>query len=570
MRILRVDMGNLTTSFEDLPDPWKIVGGRALTAKILNAEVPPDADALGPKSKLVMACGPLAGTKAPSCGRLSIGAKSPLTFGIKEANTGGPVGQKLDRLGIRALVVEGIADKGKFYLLEIDKEKVSLVDANTYRGMKNYDLATELRRKYHPKASIVSVGPAGEKCWKSAAITLTDKDGHSSRHAARGGLGAVMGSKGLKAVVIDDRNTPKTPLVDEVAFRTAVKNWAEITREDKTLEGMGRFGTTGSISALRWLGSMPSKNYTHAFLEGIENISGEAIAEKNRKRGGKTTNCMPGCLVGCSVVYHDADGNHLTSSLEYETIALMGTNLGIVDPDVIARLDRLSDDLGVDTIEIGSALGVAAGIGKMKMGDADSVLALLDEIERGTELGATLANGVVATCKAFNVTRIPAYKGQAIPAHDPRIAKSAGVSYATSPMGADHTAGISYDGFSSKRGQVRRSLKSQVLNAMGDALGYCLLATPADKTLLPTFLKELINARYGLKLTENDLVEIGKKTLKEELKFNHGSEFYTAHESEPAFVRKETTGPSASVFDVDVSEIGAIWEKLDAFQLYEN
>lgn len=567
MKILRVNMNDLTTSFEAVSDADLVIGGRALTARILNKEVPPAADPLGPEAKLVIACGPLAGTKAPSAGRFSIGAKSPLTMGIKEANTGGPAGQKLDILGFRAIIVEGQAAEGKLYQLTINKEGVTLTDAEALRGLKNYDLASRLFEDANAKAAIISIGMAGEKGWKSSAITMTDMDGHASRHAARGGLGAVMGSRGLKCIVIDDSGLGKVDITNKPAFQAAVKNWSKITKEDKGLIGTMKQGTTAIISTMRFLASMPALNFSAENLEGVEKISGEAIEQLNQSRGGKMAGCMPGCLVRCSIVYHDKEGKHITSSYEYETIALMGTNLGLVDPDVVAKLDYLADNIGLDTIELGAAMGVAASAGKMKMGDAASALALIDEIENETELGVMLANGVQETCRKLGVDRIPAYKGQAVPAHDPRITKPTGVGYVTSPMGADHTAGVSYDDFSNKEGQIDRSLASQVFNAIRDSMGYCMLATPGDNKLLMVFLKDLINARYNLNVTESDLVEVGKEALKNELAFNKGSEFYSVHEPDPDFMRTEPIGPNSTVFDVDQAEMDTLWDKLDDYKM---
>jgi aldehyde:ferredoxin oxidoreductase len=566
MKILRVNMSKLSTDFEDLPEEWKLIGGRALTAKILNKEVPPSVDPVGPEAKLVIACGPVAGTRAPSCGRVSFGAKSPLTLGIKEANTGGPMGQKLDRLGIRAIIVEGAPEDGQYYLLKITKNEVSLVDAEPYKGKKNYDLLNDLYAVYDKKAALVSIGIAGERGYRAAAITMTDKDGDTSRHAARGGLGAVMAAKGLKAMVIDEKGTPNVEIADRDAYRAAVKNWATVTKENPMLKNMADFGTPGVISALRFLGSMPALNFSNEQLDGVENISGEAIKKLNEERDGKMEGCMPGCLVKCSIVFKNKEKKHVTSSYEYETIALMGTNLGLVDPDVIAELDRLADTIGVDTIEVGAAMGVAASAGKMEMGNADSAFALIDEIEKGTELGAALANGVVATCKYLGVDRIPAYKGQAIAAHDGRVVKAMGVTYATSPMGADHTAGVTYEAFSEAEGAVERSLEAQIHAAIRDSLGYCELATPDNKFLAVTFLKDVINARFGINVTEEDLIDIGKGALKDELQFNQGSEFLTAHPADPEFARTEPVGPNASVFDVNQDEINTIWEKLDAYE----
>ncbi|MEW6188018.1 MAG: aldehyde ferredoxin oxidoreductase N-terminal domain-containing protein [Thermodesulfobacteriota bacterium] len=563
MKILRVNTGQLEARFEELPKGWEIIGGRGLSDKILNAEVPPDTDPLGPQSKLVIACGPLAGTLAPSCGRLSVGGKSPLTRGIKEANAGGPVGQDLDKLGIRAIILEGQPKEDKLYLLSINKDGAVLKDGGAYRGMKTYELAEKLRKEYHEKISVISIGPVGERQSRSSTVTLTDKDGHCSRHAARGGLGAVMGAKGLKAIVLDDSGAPSLEYADRKAFQEALKGWPDILKADPSLAGMSKYGTPGIIVPLRGLGSMPSKNYSSEPTEGFEALAGQNLDKINQERKGRMDGCMPGCLVRCSVVYNDAEGNHLTSSYEYETLALMGTNLGIADPDAVAKFDRICDDLGIDTIELGSAMGVAASAGKMEMGNVASALALLDEVEKGTEFGRILADGVVATAKTLGITRIPAFKGQAIPAHDPRVTKATGVTYHTSPMGADHTAGVSYENPMAKEGQVERSLKVQILNAMQDSLGYCILAAPGDKKALIAFMKNLINARYGLSLTDEDLVNIGRETLKNELAFNDKAGFVAANDPAPEFVRTEALAPTQSVFDVPQEEMDRIWDQLD-------
>jgi aldehyde:ferredoxin oxidoreductase len=566
MKILRVDMCHLSIKLEDLPVEWSIIGGRALTARLLCGEVAPDCDPLGESSKLIMACGPLAGTSAPSCGRFSLGAKSPLTFGIKESNTGGPVARKLDELGIRAIIVDGKPSRDQLYLLYMDHNSISLIDGEPYRGLKNYTLVRQLFEKYEG-ASIVSIGLAGERQWKSATIAVTDNEGQPSRQAARGGLGAVMGAKGLKAVIIDSNSSTSVSLADEKQFNVSAKQLTKLIQSDPGINEKQRFGTASLVSVMNYLGSMPVRNYSGTSLEGIENLSGENIEKLNRKRGGRMTGCMSGCPVSCSLVYKNKKGNRVTSGLEYETIAMMGSNLGITDPDIVAGFDHICDDLGIDSIEIGSALGVAADQGKMTMGDAKSIEKLLAEIEKGSELGSLLANGVVETCKALGVKRVPAIKGQAIPAHDPRVTKGTGVSYLTSPMGADHTAGLTYDEFSEKEEQVACSLRAQILNAIWDAMGFCLLAVPQDKSCVLTLLKELLNARYGLKLVMEDLISMGKEVLKNELAFNRNSGFQSSGESDLEFLKSETSGKIKRQFDVDISEINRIWDQLDSIQL---
>jgi len=566
MRVLRVDMQKGKVTFEDLPEEWKLIGGRGLIAKIMNKEVPGGCDPLGPKNKLIIACGPLAGTMAPQLGRISVGAKSPLTLGIKESNAGGKAAQKLDRLGIRAVVVEGTAEEGRLYCLEISKDGAVLVPADEYRGMKNYGLVDELYKKYDRRSAIVSIGIAGERKYKSASVSFTDIYGDPSRNAGRGGLGAVMGSKGLKAIIIDDSGTRPVKIADPALFKKKVKSWVDTIRHDIACGLFSKYGTPLAVANSGNQGTMPGNDYRTGRPRGFMKVRGDIIQKNLFERGGKMHGCMPGCVVQCSIIYPDAHGKSLASAYEYEAIAMLGTNLGIADPDAIGRLKFICDDLGIDLIEIGSCLSVAASAEKMKMGDVESAIKLLMEIEQGTEFGNTLANGVVSTAKALNISRIPAFKGQAIPAHDPRAVKGIGVTYATSPMGADHTAGLTYRIPLQQHGQIANSLRFQVQAATCDTFEYCINSIPGGQASIYMFLAELLNARYGLRLAADDIIEIGKQTLRDELKFNEGTEFSKIHERYPAFVRTEALPPTGHVFDVADSELDSLWGRLDAFR----
>ena len=566
LKILRVNMSELKVTYADLPGEWSLVGGRGLIARIMNSEVPPATDPLGAENKLIIAGGPLAGTMAPQLGRVSVGGKSPLTLGIKEANAGGTAAQKLDKLGIRAIVVENAPKERNWYLLKISKDEVSLVPADEYKGMGNYMLAEELHKKYGDKPALISIGIAGERKYKSASVALTDVLGDPSRNAGRGGMGAVMGSKGLKAIVIDDSGAPAVDIADKARFKQVVRDWVDILRKDVGCGLFHQFGTPHAVVQMSYAGTMPYQNYSSGRPEGFSQVSGEAVKDSVWARGGKMHGCMPGCIVQCSIIYNDAKGKRICSAYEYEAIGLLGTNLGIVDLDAVGRLKFICDDLGIDFIEIGSAMGVAASAGKMEMGSEESATKLLREIEQGTEFGGILANGVVSTAKALNVSRVPAFKGQAIPAHDGRAVKGIGVTYATSPMGADHTAGLTYRIATQKTGQIANSLRAQVQAATWDTLGYCINSVPGGQASTYGFLADLLNARYGLSLTADDVVEIGKQTLKDELVFNRGAEFSRVWEPYPQFFRTEALPPSNCIFDVEDSELDSIWDGLDAFK----
>jgi alcohol dehydrogenase class IV len=374
-----------------------------------------------------------------------------------------------------------------------------------------------------------------------------------------------MGSKGLKAIIIDSSQVAQVDLAHPEEFRKIVKSWVYTLKHDIGCSLYSRFGTPFAINNSASQGTLPSHNYRSGRPVNFIAVSGNTIQTILFERGGKMHGCMPGCVVQCSIVYPDKDGKRLCAAYEYETIAMLGTNLGITDNDAIARLKFMCDDLGVDAIETGSSLGLAAEAGKMSFGDWESAARLLEEIEKETPLGLALGNGVVATAKYLNVSRIPAYKGQAIPGHDPRSVKGTGVTYFTSPMGADHTAGLTYRIPRSRDKQAENSLRSQIQAATCDAFGYCLNSVPGGRASIYQFFADLMNARYGLRLTPEDIMEIGKQTLRDQLAFNEKAEFSKMDSKAAAFVREEAITPTDQVFDVDDGEIRNIWEGLDSY-----
>ncbi|HSP53974.1 MAG TPA: aldehyde ferredoxin oxidoreductase N-terminal domain-containing protein, partial [Dehalococcoidia bacterium] len=246
-RILRVDMTSQTASFDQFPADWKLLGGRSLSAKILIDECDPKCDPLGPDNVLVMAPGVLSGTSAPTSGRISMGGKSPLTGGIKEANAGGNPGQHLMKLGVRAIVVKGQpADREKRYGLVVNEEGAKVVPADEYKGMWNYASCEKLLANYPATASAISIGPAGELGLRGASIACTDQEKYRApaRHAARGGLGAVMGSKGLKWVVVDPgRARPRQP-ADTAGFNELNKSYSKAYLDGPQIF---RFGTSSIL-----------------------------------------------------------------------------------------------------------------------------------------------------------------------------------------------------------------------------------------------------------------------------------------------------------------------------------
>src|SRR5262249_12126129 len=281
-------------------------------------------------------------------------------------------------------------------------------------------------------------GPAGELGLSGASVAFTDEDHrHPARHAARGGLGAVMGSKGLKAVVVDDDGTKARLAKDMNGFKEYVSRFS---KEYTAGPQIFQHGTSTTVPLANLLSTFPTRNRREMQFEHADKLDGARIVENFATRGGGMHNCMTGCIVQCSNVVHGPDGKYVTSALEFETLALCGSNCAIADLDAVARIDRLCDDLGLDTIETGGAIGLAMDCGALAFGDGEAAIALLDRVDKGDPLAETVGRGVVAVGKRFGATRVPAVNGQGIPAWEPRTLNATGITYATSAMGADHTA----------------------------------------------------------------------------------------------------------------------------------
>ena len=475
-KMIRVDMTNQTAELVDFPDEWRLLGGRALSAKILTAECDPTCDPLGPDNVLVMAPGVLAGTAAPTSGRISIGGKSPLTGGIKEANTGGQPGQHLMKLGIRAIVVKGQpADADARYGLNVSADGVEVIAADAHKMKRNYQLCMDLHGEYPKTTSFITCGPAGEMRLTGASVATTDQDNrYPARHAARGGLGAVMGSKGLKFVAVDPGRAGVRRPEDRAKFGELCKTYTKDYQEGPQ---MFQFGTSSVVPMANMLNTFVYKNRVEGQSPDVEQLDGARIVESFETRGGEMHNCMTGCIVKCSNVVHDAQGEYKTSALEFETLTLLGSNCAVQSWEDVADMDRLCDELGLDTIETGGAIAILMDAGGLDWGDADGMRTLLNEIDQGTDRGKAIGNGAVATGDFTGHHRVPHSMGQTIPAWDPRPLKATGVTYCTSPMGADHTAGLVVNPGLAPEEYVWASQKSQIVNAVCEFVG--LLPVPA-------------------------------------------------------------------------------------------
>jgi aldehyde:ferredoxin oxidoreductase len=439
--------------------------------------------------------------------------------------------------------------------------------------MPNYDLIEKMKEEYGLKIACISIGPAGEMKMSAASVACTDMELRPTRHAGRGGVGAVMGAKGVKVIVLDDTGMAMRAPKDAEKFKEANKRFVEgLKKHPVTVQGLPAYGTNVLTNILNEVGGYPTYNFKQGKFEGAGKISGETQAEVETKRGGLATHgCHRGCVIQCSGVYHDKDGHYLTKQPEYETVWAHGGNCGICDLDAIAMLDFLDDNYGLDTIEMGATIGVAMEAGLLKFGDADGAIHLIKEVGKGSHLGRILGNGAAFTGKAFGVERVPVVKGQAMPAYDPRAVQGVGVTYATSPMGADHTAGyavaqnvlkVGGDVNALKpEGQVDLSRNLQIATAAIDSTGMCLFIAFAVLDQPDTFqaLLDLLNAFYGLNLTGDGVTELGKKVLTMERDFNARAGFTAQQDRLPLFFKNEKFAPHNVTFDVKDEDLDKVF-----------
>ncbi|MBQ9979660.1 MAG: aldehyde ferredoxin oxidoreductase [Oscillospiraceae bacterium] len=568
---LIVNMAEATVTKLPYDEEYLQLGGRALVANyfmdlVKTGKMDPKCDPMGEQNVLMFCTGVLAGTNFTTSYRISVGCKSPLTGGIKEASSGGYMGKLMADQGYRMITVHGLPQDGKLRYLHIDKEgNAELVDAEDLRLKGTYDVVDAMRERYGDGISVACIGPAGERLYKAASIQISEFGTlHPSRVAARGGVGALMGVKGLKAVVIEKPTIPyKVEYADEAMFREAAKELNAFIAGAAKVDPFHNFGTISTIEKTGANGILPVENFSGKLYKDYKKLGVEEFLGRLAARGGCNKKpCQPGCLVQCSNVYHDADGKYLTSGFEYETIALFGPNCRIDDLDKIAVMDRMCDDIGVDTIEMGTACGVAMDAGKLEWGDADGVIAMLEEMRQGVGFGPTLGDGCEAVGLALGAKRIPTVKHQAISGYDPRNTKGTGITYATCPQGADHTAaltmGRAFDD-AGRTAQAYASNKLQVAICFSDSM-MCLFAF---SNVVPKMhlLANLMSGLYGGPVDITRVtIGLGVKTLLTERAFNKLAGFTDEDDKLPEFFLTERSAATGAVFDINPVEMEVLFD----------
>jgi len=451
-KILRINLSNKTTHEETVPeeDLRKYIGGRGLAAKILFKELKPGIDPLGPENKLVFAVGVLEGSMAPGTSRYGVFAKSPQTGIWGEAHAAGSLGIELRNSGYVAIVIESASPTPVYASMK--DSQVTINDASELWGKPTGQTEDKIKAEIgEPKAVVASIGIAGENLVNYASVI-------SERHRAAGrcGLGAVMGSKKLKAVAV--RGTGKLQVANVERLRkliqTYVKNWRTRGRSD-WIKDLGKDGTDGGLESLNEEGLLPTKNFREGTFEYAEDITGETMT-KTILVGRQT---CPGCPIGCMRKVAVKDGPYAPvvpeyGGPEYETVGSFGSTCCVKDLKAIAKANMLCNMYGVDTISAGVSIGFAmecfergiittkdtGGI-DLTWGNADAMVKLVEDIAYKRGFGATLALGTRRMAEKFgqgSEKYAVHVKGLEIPMHEPRGKKGVGLSYATSNRGACH------------------------------------------------------------------------------------------------------------------------------------
>ncbi|MCG8619015.1 MAG: aldehyde ferredoxin oxidoreductase [Desulfobacterales bacterium] len=524
--ILRVNTVTGETRKETDNSKEVLLGGRTLSSRMVSKEVPAQCDPLGRQNKLFFCSGALAGTTASSCHRLSIGAKSPLTGGIKESNAGGILALRMAQQDLRCIVLEDApAQDADWKIVVIGKDKTELVDGSFLEGKGVYEKSDLLTEKFGKRAGCVTIGPSAEKHLLASGLACSDPHGVCSRYAGRGGLGAVLASKRIIAMVVLDDAKIKPDYTDKDAFKKGAKKLITLLQENPVASKFTKYGTAAMVDICQALKVLPTRNFTHGTMEGAEKINAQTMYDTIKERGGEGRTqhaCMPGCVIQCSNVYPKKDGTILCSPIEYETMALMGSNLCLTDLDAIAMMNRIANDAGVDTLDCGAAIGVAMEAGLAEFGDAKAAVRMMEEIRDATPLGRILGSGVKLAAKILGVRHAPHVLGQALPAYEPRGTKGMAMTYLSTPMGADHTFGFTLrdeEDPTTKEGKVELSKKFQVIGSRMDAMGMCNFVRYSVRDDM-TPLLDLIKARFDVVITDVEFDDFVKETLRLEHQFN--------------------------------------------------
>ena len=531
-KILRVDLTSGTTSIEKLNETWAkdYIGNRGLGTRYFIEEVSPKVDPLSPDNKLIFATGPTTGTLGPSTGRYEVVTKGPLNGTIAGSNSGGLFGPELKYAGFDMIIFEGASDKPVY--LYVEDGNAEIRDASHLWGKLTSETTDMLVAETAPTAKVACIGPAGEKLVKLACI-MNEKD----RAAGRSGVGAVMGSKKLKALVVRGSGgiTPADP---EGVREAALKIRKQLAEHPVTGEGLPMLGTAILVNIVNQTGGLPTRNFQEAVFEGADAISGETLRET---RLVKNKSCF-GCTIACGRVTKISNERYagFGEGPEYESDWAYGAHCGIDNLDAITKANFLCNEYGLDTISMGSTIGCAmelyergyltkedAGM-EIKFGDADVIVTLTEMAGKREGIGNKLSDGSYRFAEAYGHPELSmSVKKQEMPAYDPRAIQGMSLEYATSNRGGCHVRGYM---ISPEVLGVPEKLDPQViegkdqwlkifqdLTASVDSAGICLFTTfglGGKEVALE------LTTITGVDYTEEDVMKCGERIYNLERLFN--------------------------------------------------
>lgn len=528
-KYLSVNLSEKTFRIESLPEdiPLAYIGGRGIAAKLLYDLLPPNVDLLSLDNLLVIFSGPLNATNTPGSSRIVFTAKSPLSGAINPASMGGAFPNAFKRAGWDGLVITGAAPATTW--IHLTPDGVSFHDAASLRGLSTSATEKAIKDIIGDKCRVACIGPAGESLVRFASIVS------ETRTAARGGLGAVMGSKNLKAIAVSGRCD--VPVADSAAFKAVVQKIRDDQSENPSIIGMQMNGTAGLVSVVNAMGGLPTRNFQTGTFEAADEIAGSTITEHNRIKGIACQSCQ----VGCSLIAEAKSGAFRGTRIdgpEYETVVMLGSNLSIADRDAVIAANHLCDELGLDTISTGNVIGFAmeccergmlstaqTGGLSLRWGDAEQMLRLIEMIGKREGFGRRLGEGVLRLSREIPGSEPFAMhvKGLEIAGYDPRAVFGQALSYAVAPRGGEHGRGgymiveffMPEVDLYSPEGKADRAAFLAENACIYDAAGLCSF------NFVPIQLvPELLNAVCGTQHSEDSLRGAARRIITLERRFN--------------------------------------------------
>ena len=433
-RLLRVNLSEGTTEYTTYPEETarQFIGGRGLAIKLMWDEMPQGADPLGPENMLIFATGPYTSLKVPNSGKIVVAAKSPLTGGYGDGNLGTRAAVNLRKCGVDALVITGKADKPVY--INVEDDKAEILDATHLWGKNSYDAEDWLLEKHGKTAGTLLTGPGGENlCLISTVVSQRGRAG------GRPGMGAVMGSKNLKAVIL--KGTKEIPVADpEKLAKLGKEGFSKIQKLD-AFPFWKRVGTMQAADMMQTASALPTRNYSEGVFEHIENLNGDAVHKVTVTQRG-----CPNCNMICGNTILDAEGQQ--SELDYENVTMLGSNIGLGNLQQVAVLNRLCDQQGLDTIGVGNVIGFAMDCAERGLidlditwGDYEGAKKLLLEMAAMEGDGALFGQGTMRAAEKIGGEAVDLAvhaKGMEISAYDCHYCPGMALSFGTSPIGGHH------------------------------------------------------------------------------------------------------------------------------------